>query len=106
MGGKIVTLVVLDGSDEELAKDIAMQAAAMRPLYINVESVPEEDLEHEKAVIKEQVINEGKKPEFADKIVDNESRFVLYGRRLIPKFANIPDLKVWKLRIKMLQSFP
>ena len=34
MGGKIVTLVVLDGSDEELAKDIAMQAAAMKPLKI------------------------------------------------------------------------
>ena len=34
MGGKIVTLVVLDGSDEELAKDIAMQAAAMKPLYL------------------------------------------------------------------------
>ena len=70
MGGKISSLVVIDGDNEEVAKDVAMQAAAMRPLYLNVESVPSEDLEHEKSVIKEQVINEGKKPEFADKIVE------------------------------------
>ena len=32
MGGKIVTLVVLKGNDEELAKDVAMQVAAMRQI--------------------------------------------------------------------------
>ena len=69
MGGKISSLVVVKGDNSEAAKDVAMQAAAMRPLYTTIDSVPEEDLEHEKAVIKEQVINEGKKPEFADKIV-------------------------------------
>ncbi len=69
MGGKISSLVVVKGDNSEVAKDVAMQAAAMRPLYTTIESVPEEDLEHEKAVIKEQVINEGKKLEFADKIV-------------------------------------
>ena len=65
MGGKISSLVVVKGDNSEAAKDVAMQAAAMRPLYTTIDSVPEEDLEHEKAVIKEQVINEGKKPEFA-----------------------------------------
>ena len=74
MGGKISSLTVVDGDKEEVARDVAMQAAAMRPLYINIESVPAEDLEHEKAVIKEQVINEGKKPEFADKIVEGRIR--------------------------------
>jgi len=70
MGGKISSLVVLNGSNEEVAKDVAMQAAAMRPLYAKISDVPTEDVEHEKNVIKEQVINEGKKPEFADKIVE------------------------------------
>ena len=70
MGGKISSLIVIEGGSEEVAKDIAMQAAAMRPLYMTVESVPAEDLEHEKSVIKEQVINEGKKLEFADKIIE------------------------------------
>ena len=74
MGGKISSLTVVEGDKEDVARDVAMQAAAMRPLYINVESVPAEDLEHEKAVIKEQVINEGKKPEFADKIVEGRLR--------------------------------
>ncbi len=70
MGGKISSLTVVKGDNEDVARDVAMQAAAMRPLYVNVASVPEADLEHEKSVIKEQVINEGKKPEFADKIVE------------------------------------
>ncbi len=59
MGGKIVTLTVLDGSDEELAKDIAMQAAAMRPLYLTREEVPEEVVEKERAILMEQAENEG-----------------------------------------------
>ena len=59
MGGKIVTVVVLEGNDAELAKDIAMQAAAMRPLYLNRDEVPEERIEKEKAVLTEQAENEG-----------------------------------------------
>ena len=74
MGGKIASLTVCDGDKEDVARDVAMQAAAMRPLYTNVESVPAEDVEHEKSVIKEQVINEGKKSEFADKIVEGRIR--------------------------------
>ena len=74
MGGKIASLTVCDGDKEDVARDVAMQAAAMRPLYTNIESVPAEDVEHEKSVIKEQVINEGKKPEFADKIVEGRIR--------------------------------
>jgi elongation factor Ts len=70
MGGKISSLVVLKGTSTEVAKDVAMQAAAMRPLYTTVSSVPAEDVEHEKTVIKEQVLNEGKKLEFADKIIE------------------------------------
>jgi len=74
MGGKIASLTVIDGKDENVARDVSMQAAAMRPLYTTIDSVPSEDLEHEKEVIKEQVINEGKKPEFADKIVEGRIR--------------------------------
>ena len=59
MGGKIVTLVVLDGSDKELAKDIAMQAAAMKPLYLTRDEVPEERVEKERTILMEQAENEG-----------------------------------------------
>lgn len=90
MGGKISSLTVVDGDKEDIARDVAMQAAAMRPLYINVESVPAEDLEHEKAVIKEQVINEGKKPEFADKIVEGRLR-KFYEETVLEEQAFIKD---------------
>ncbi len=59
MGGKIATLTILDGDDEELAKDIAMQAAAMKPLYLNRDEVPSEVIEKEKAILMEQAENEG-----------------------------------------------
>ena len=58
MGGKIVSLVVLS-KDNELAKDIAMQIAAMRPLYLDRTEVPAEVLEKEKTILKEQAENEG-----------------------------------------------
>ena len=90
MGGKISSLVVVEGDNEEVARDVAMQAAAMRPLYTNIESVPEEDLEHEKNVIKEQVINEGKKPEFADKIVEGRIR-KFYEETVLEEQAFIKD---------------
>ena len=59
MGGKIVTVVVLDGDDLELAKDIAMQAAAMKPLYLTRDDVPSERVDKERAILMEQAENEG-----------------------------------------------
>lgn len=90
MGGKISSLTIIEGGNEEVARDVAMQAAAMRPQYINIESVPAEDLEREKAVIKEQVINEGKKPEFADKIVEGRIR-KFYVETVLEEQAFIKD---------------
>ena len=69
MGGKIAVLVVTEGATEEVAKDVAMQAAAMKPKYVFVEDVPAEVLEEEKKVLKEQAINEGKPAEIAEKMV-------------------------------------
>ena len=59
MGGKIVTLTVMEGNDAELAKDIAMQAAAMRPLYLNRAEVPTEVVEKEREILTEQAKEEG-----------------------------------------------
>ena len=59
MGGKIVTVVVLDGDDLELAKDIAMQAAVMKPLYLTRDDVPSERVDKERAILMEQAENEG-----------------------------------------------
>ena len=59
MGGKIVTLALLSGNDLELAKDIAMQTAAMRPTYLNRDEVPEEVIDKERTILTEQAENEG-----------------------------------------------
>ena len=59
MGGKIVALTVLEGDSEEVAKDVAMQIAAMRPLYLDRDSVPTDRVEKEREVLTEQATNEG-----------------------------------------------
>ena len=70
MGGKISSLIVLKGGNEAVAKDIAMQSAAMKPSYVSRDEVPAEEVEHERSVLTSQAIEEGKKPEFVDKIIE------------------------------------
>ena len=70
MGGKISVVVLLKGSNEEVAKDVAMHACAMRPSYINPEDIPEDVLSKERNIIKEQSMNEGKPAEIAEKMVE------------------------------------
>lgn len=65
MGGKIAVLTTVDKVNEEVAKDVAMHAAAMRPLFVKSSEVPVEDIEKEKDIMREQLLNEGKP---ADKI--------------------------------------
>ncbi len=74
MGGKIGVLVVLENGNTEVAKDVAMHAAAMRPKYLNIESVPKEDVEHEREIQKQIAINEGKPEEIAVKMVEGRIR--------------------------------
>ena len=75
MGGKISVMVKFDtdlaDKDEfkTYAKDIAMQVAAANPSYLNKAQVPDEVIEHEKKIMTEQVINEGKPEAIAQKIV-------------------------------------
>lgn len=69
MGGKITTLVVLDGSNSEVAKDVAMHTAAMRPTYLNSDEVPSDVLDKEKNIMKEQLLNEGKPEDRIEQIL-------------------------------------
>ena len=70
MGGRIAVLTLLEGADEETAKDVSMHAAAMRPSYVKREDVPAEEVERETSVLKEQAMNEGKPAEIAEKMVN------------------------------------
>ncbi len=70
MGGKIAVLTLLKGANEEVAKDVAMQSAAMKPSYVFISDVPEDVLNREKEVLKEQSMNEGKPADIAEKMVE------------------------------------
>ena len=69
MGGKIAVLTVVENASEEVAKNISMHAAAMRPLYVRKSDVPAEVVKKEKEVQKEIAMNEGKPAEIAEKMV-------------------------------------
>ena len=70
MGGKIAALTVIKGASEAVAKDVAMQAAAMKPLYCFPNEVPADVLDNERTVLKEQAMNEGKPADIAEKMVE------------------------------------
>lgn len=69
MGGKIVALTLLT-SNEEVAKDVAMQVAAMHPLYLNRDLVPSDVVERERTILKETAVNEGLAENKIDMIVN------------------------------------
>ena len=60
MGGRIAALVLLNGTDQEAAYEIAMHAAAMNPQYVKSSEVPTEVLEKEKSIMREEPLKEGK----------------------------------------------
>ena len=71
MGGKISTIVVLKGvTDRDVARDVAMQAAAMNPIAVNRDSVPAEMVEHEKEMIKAEMKNDPKNENKPEDILD------------------------------------
>ena len=70
MGGKIAVLTVVKGASSDVAKEVAMQAAAMKPLYVFPSEVPADVLDNEKSILKEQAMNEGKPAKIAEKMVE------------------------------------
>ena len=78
-GGRIGVLVEINSETDfvakndvfkTFAKDIAMQVAAAKPLYLTKEEVPQDEIEHEKKVLREQALNEGKPEKIVDKMVE------------------------------------
>ena len=70
MGGKIGVLTLVEGStDETAAKDVAMHIAALAPRYLDESEVPADVLEHEKKVLTEQALNEGKPANIVEKMI-------------------------------------
>ncbi|MCT4616035.1 MAG: translation elongation factor Ts [Marinifilaceae bacterium] len=68
-GNKLATLIGFNNDiDEQMAKDVAMQAAAMAPVGIDKEDVPADIVEKELEIAKDKARNEGKPEAMLDKI--------------------------------------
>ena len=100
MGGRIGVLTVLEGStDADAAKDIAMHVAAINPKYVDRSEVSADELEHEKKVLTEQALNEGKPANIVEKMIAgrlnkflaeislNDQPFVKDPDQTVSKFA-------------------
>ncbi|ERT62224.1 elongation factor Ts [Peptoniphilus koenoeneniae] len=103
-GGRIGVLIEVNSETDFVSKneefkafvkDMAMQVAAQNPKYVSREEVPQEELEHEKTVLKEQALNEGKPEKIIEKMVEGRlEKFYEEICLLDQKFIKDPDVKV------------
>jgi elongation factor Ts len=78
-----------------MAKDIAMHIAAMNPLYLRPEDLPENIMEKEREIWKEQLKNEGKPKDIIGKIISGkEKKFREESALLTQPFVKNPDITV------------
>ena len=97
-GGRIGSLVALEGGDEGLARDLAMHVAAVNPAYVDVAEVPAAVLDKERGILSEQTKGEKKPPEIIAKMVEGRLRKYLAEITLMGQpFVKDPDTTVEKL---------
>lgn len=102
MGGRIVTVSVLEGNDEVVAKDVAMHVAALAPKYVSRNDIPADVIEKEREIILATALNENAtaakpKPEniIAEKIVPGRLEKSLKETCLLSQaFVKNPDQTV------------
>lgn len=97
MGGKIVSLTVVDGVNETVAKDVSMHVAAINPKYLDPSQISEEVIEHEKQVLTNEALNEGKPAKIVEKMVAGRLNKYLKEICLVNQpFVKDPDITVDK----------
>ncbi|NLJ34530.1 MAG: translation elongation factor Ts [Firmicutes bacterium] len=78
-GGKIGVLVEVNCETDfvarnqqfqDFAHELAMQVAAANPSYVSVEEVPDEVIQREREILRQQALNEGKPEKIVDRIVE------------------------------------
>lgn len=108
LGGKIGVLVQLSCGDccpcccsdeiKTLAHDIAMHIAASKPAYIRSSEVPQEEIEHEREILKVQAANENKPANIIEKMVDGRIKKFFGEICLLDQpFVKDPEMTVSKL---------
>ena len=71
---KIGTIVSLQGGSEEVAKDIAMHAAATDPMAISPSDIPADIIEKEREIYKAQSEESGKPEDIVEKMIEGKIR--------------------------------
>ena len=96
MGGQIGVLTLLEGTtDENVARDVSMHVAAINPSYISRDDVAEEEVNHEREILKTQALNEGKPEHIVEKMVEGRlGKFFEEICLLEQQFVKNPDQKV------------
>jgi elongation factor Ts len=97
MGGRIAVLDVLSSENADVAKDIAMHVAAQNPKYLDRTQVDPEVLAHEKNVLTQQALQEGKPANIVEKMVIGRINKFLKEICLVDQpFVKDPDQTVGK----------
>ena len=98
MGGKIVAFAILDGDNEEVAKDVCMHIAAMSPKYLSRDVVDQAFLASETEIIRQEALNENResakpKPEaIIEKMIEGRVNKMLKEVCLLDQpFVKNPD---------------
>jgi elongation factor Ts len=90
---------------QNLVKDIAMQIAAKRPLYIKREDVPEYQIENEKSILKTQALNEGKPEKVVEKIIEGRlEKFYSNVCLLEQEFIKDPEKTIGNLIVEKIAT--
>lgn len=110
MGGKIAALTVIEGGNSEVANNVSMQLAAMHPLYLNSSEVPTEDLEKEKEIMRNELLNEGKpadrienilvgkvKKFYEENCLVNQSYIKAENKETVEEYLNSQNAKALKM---------
>lgn len=73
-GGRIGILIEMEGEATEAAKacakNVAMQIAAMNPKYLDKTQIPGDYVEHEKEILKAQIMNDPKESQKPEKVIE------------------------------------
>ncbi len=93
--GKIGVLISLQGGDEALARDIAMHVAAVNPMVVRPEDVPEDILTKESEIYSAQARDSGKPEEIVEKMISGRLRkFVAEVSLLEQQFVKDPEITI------------
>ncbi|MES2768519.1 MAG: translation elongation factor Ts [Bdellovibrionota bacterium] len=90
---------------QQFARDVAMHIAAMNPQYVSSTEIPKEDIDRERSVLRAKAIEEGKKADFVDKIVDGQiNKWMSEVCLLDQKFVKNPDLSIQQLLTELIAT--